>query len=116
MAAYYPTAASPPQQQHAAGLLHSLTSLYPCPHCAAHLSSYYHTHPPEQYVNGREQLSGYLCRVHNDVRVRQGKRVFDCGRVLERWGGHDWENRHDDTTCDQREYGDVEDEEQEVTG
>ena len=43
--------------------------------------------------------------------TRQGKRLFDCSRVLERWGGHDWDEKHDDKTCDEREYGDVEDEE-----
>ena len=111
MAAYYPSTADSSQQQHASRLLHSLSSLYPCEHCASHLSSYYHSHPPEQHVAGRSQLSAYLCHVHNDVRARQGKRLFDCSRVLERWGGHDWDDKHDDGVCDAREYGDVEDEE-----
>ena len=68
MAAYYPNTASSTQQQHATHLLHSLTTLYPCEHCASHLSTYYHTNPPDQHVSGRSQLSAYLCRVHNDVR------------------------------------------------
>jgi len=110
MAAYYPHSANPTQQQHATQLLTSLTSLYPCDHCASHLSTYYRTHPPQQSVQGRQQLSTYLCRVHNDVRERQGKRLFDCSRVLERWGGHDWDDKHSDKECDEREYGDVEDE------
>ena len=112
MAAYYPPAADATQQQHASRLLHSLSSLYPCDHCAAHLSTYYQADPPERHVAGRAALSGYLCRVHNDVRARQGKRLFDCGRVFERWGGHDWEDTHSDETCDKREYGDVEDQQQ----
>lgn len=116
MAAYYPHSANTTQQQHATQLLTSLTSLYPCQHCASHLTTYYHTHPPQQSVQGRQQLSGYLCRVHNDVRERQGKRLFDCDRVLERWGGHDWDDTHGEKACDEREYGDVEDEEKQTTG
>ena len=111
MAAYYPHTASSTHRQHATALLSSLATLYPCEHCASHLSTYYHTHPPEQHVAGRSELSVYLCRVHNDVRARQGKRLFDCSRVFERWGGHDWDEQHGDKPCDEREYGDVEDEE-----
>lgn len=39
--------------------------------------------PPD--VSGREQLSKWLCGVHNEVNERLGKDQFDCSRVLERW-------------------------------
>ena len=112
VAAYFPARASPLQSEQALALLHSLPHLYPCPHCAQHLSLYYQQHRPEEHVQGRDQLGLYLCAVHNDVRQRQGKRTFDCARWRERWGGQDWEEEFGEerTHCDPKEYGDVEEE------
>ena len=96
-------------QKAALCLLQSLPRLYPCPHCAQHLAEYYEKHRPEQAVSGRERLGLFLCAAHNDVRQLQGKRLFDCSRWKERWGGDDWDE--DKQPCDDREYGDVDDEE-----
>ena len=62
-------------------------------------------------MQGRDQLGLYLCTVHNEVRQRQGKRMFDCSRWRERWGGQDWDEEYGEekTNCDLREYGDVDD-------
>ncbi|KAJ8866377.1 hypothetical protein PR048_032220 [Dryococelus australis] len=38
--------------------------------------------PPAQ---SQEQLSQWLCDVHNGVNERLGKPLFDCSRVNERW-------------------------------
>lgn len=105
MAAYYPAQPSDEHKQHARSLLASLPTLYPCDTCAEHLQHYYADHPYADSVHSRQSLSHYLCRVHNEVRSRQGKREFECSRVLERWGGRDWQPT--DECDDEREYGDV---------
>lgn len=86
-AAYYPTSPTPTQQSSMLGLLHSLPSLYPCSHCASHLGENLKAHPPEGAVGGREVLMKWLCERHNDVNVRLGKGMFDCGigSLDERW-------------------------------
>lgn len=107
MAAYYPDQPSQTIKQDAHNVLSALPSLYPCEYCRDHLKEYYQQHPIDQATNSRSSLSMYLCRVHNDVRTRQGKREFDCSRLFDRWGGHDWEDKGD---CDEREFGDADDE------
>jgi len=109
MAAYYPAKPSQQQQQHTIALLKSLPHVYPCPHCAQHLSAYYDHHDPQPAVAGRDQLGLYLCEAHNEVRSMQGKRLFDCRRWRERWGGEDWDDEYGERVrCDEKEYGDVE--------
>lgn len=36
-------------------------------------------------VNSSEDLSQWLCRLHNKVNVKIGKPLFDCSKVNERW-------------------------------
>ncbi|KDQ61492.1 hypothetical protein JAAARDRAFT_150222 [Jaapia argillacea MUCL 33604] len=82
-AAYYPNKPSPAQRANMLNLLHSLPILYPCSWCALHLGQEMKVHPPD--VSNRARLSRWLCERHNDVNVRLGKEVFDCGKTDERW-------------------------------
>jgi FAD-linked sulfhydryl oxidase len=36
-------------------------------------------------VTNRDTLSQWLCRRHNEVNVKLGKKPFDCTKVFERW-------------------------------
>jgi len=82
-AAYYPNNPSPAQKTSMLSLLRSLPLLYPCGHCASHLTDNLKENPPK--VGGREELSRWLCERHNDVNLRLGKKKFDCAKVDERW-------------------------------
>lgn len=82
-AAYYPVNPSPQHRRNMLSLLQSLPTLYPCGYCGEHLGVEMQKNPPD--VSGREQLSKWLCNVHNEVNERLGKSQFDCSRVLERW-------------------------------
>ncbi|KAL1517384.1 hypothetical protein ABEB36_001153 [Hypothenemus hampei] len=56
---------------------------YPCQSCAEDLREELKIDPPN--VNSQEELSQWLCRLHNKVNVKVGKKVFDCSKVNERW-------------------------------
>lgn len=36
-------------------------------------------------VTSREKLSEWLCKRHNTVNAKLGKKQFDCSKVFERW-------------------------------
>ncbi|CAG2058530.1 unnamed protein product [Timema podura] len=36
-------------------------------------------------TKSQEELSQWLCKIHNSVNERLGKSLFDCSRVNERW-------------------------------
>nr|CAD7417674.1 unnamed protein product [Timema poppensis] len=36
-------------------------------------------------TKSQEDLSQWLCKIHNSVNDRLGKSLFDCSRVNERW-------------------------------
>jgi FAD-linked sulfhydryl oxidase len=83
MSAYYPDRPTPGQQTRMASFLNNFASFYPCPPCAEHLQSHIESHPPPTQT--RSALSLFLCRYHNSVNVRLGKKQFDCERYDERW-------------------------------
>lgn len=83
MAAYYPPAPTPEQQQLMRGMMHGLAEFYPCHICAEHLRETIKTDPP--VVSGTLGLSNWLCRMHNNVNLVLGKSEFDCSRAVERW-------------------------------
>ena len=65
--------------------LRALGDLYPCKLCAAHLRAYMTAHAVA--TGSREQLSQWMCEVHNDVNRRNGKEAFYCdlGVLDHRW-------------------------------
>ena len=62
-------------------------------------------------IQNRKEFSIWLCKAHNEVNNRLGKKEFDCNRVLERWAGIDdktgeeidWNTKQ----CDPNEFGDT---------
>ncbi|KAI9206247.1 ERV/ALR sulfhydryl oxidase domain-containing protein [Polychytrium aggregatum] len=83
MAAYYPEAPTQDEQTNMSQFLNSFSRVYPCGYCAEHLQAEIKKHPPP--VASNLILSKWLCVVHNKVNKSQGKPMFDCSRVLERW-------------------------------
>ncbi|KAJ3021630.1 hypothetical protein HKX48_008111 [Thoreauomyces humboldtii] len=83
MAAYYPTTPSPAEQLSMRNFVSALTRFYPCGFCADHLTQEVVRRPPD--VTSNRALSKWFCEVHNEVNERQGKPIFDCSKVFERW-------------------------------
>ena len=93
-AAYYPDSPSEQHKKNAFSLFNSLPSLYPCRHCADELKHEMEKIGPPD-VRNRLTISNWLCRIHNEVNERLGKREFDCNKVLQRWKDG-WEDGHCD--------------------
>ncbi|CAG9857550.1 unnamed protein product [Phyllotreta striolata] len=60
-----------------------LSRIYPCEHCAQDFREDLKCDPPK--LECREELSQWLCRLHNKVNKKIGKEEFDCSKVNERW-------------------------------
>jgi FAD-linked sulfhydryl oxidase len=86
-AAYYPTQPSQAHQRNMLNLLNSLPTLYPCHVCANHLKEEVKIHPPDSVVSTREGVMEWLCRRHNEVNERLGKKLWKCSvsELDERW-------------------------------
>lgn len=83
VAAYFPAAPDPAQQEDARQLLNIVSRLYPCSDCAEDLRADLKEEPP--VVTSTAEFSQWLCRLHNRVNVKLNKPIFDCSKVLERW-------------------------------
>jgi FAD-linked sulfhydryl oxidase len=70
MAAYFPPEASDNQQNEMKTFLSSFSKFYPCHYCADHLQEYISEHPP--VVRNNQELSQWMCEMHNDVNERLG--------------------------------------------
>jgi hypothetical protein len=61
----------------------SLGELYPCSECARHLRTELAKRPPR--VGSRQELSNWMCALHNRVNERLGKPAFNCAVAQQRW-------------------------------
>ncbi|XP_067001139.1 FAD-linked sulfhydryl oxidase ALR [Anabrus simplex] len=94
MAAYYPESPSSEQKKNMKQFFSIFSQFYPCEHCAEDLRNQLKVTPPE--TQSQEDLSQWLCRIHNNINLRLGKPEFDCSKVNERWRDG-WK----DGSCDQ---------------
>ncbi|XP_062603722.1 FAD-linked sulfhydryl oxidase ALR-like [Saccostrea cucullata] len=83
MAAYYPERPSETQQKDMSNFIHLFSKFFPCDFCAEDLRKELKTNKPE--TGSREELSQWMCRLHNKINKRIGKPEFDCNLVDERW-------------------------------
>ena len=86
MAASFDKAPTPQRSADAAQFFGLLSTLYPCPDCAAHFAALLKEAPVDARDNKR--LSIWLCKAHNSVNQRLGKPAFPCAleQLAERWG------------------------------
>ena len=60
-------------------------ALYPCRECGTHFSDLLKEYPIKKF--SRQELSGYVCFLHNLINEKLSKPRFDCEKVSEYWGG-----------------------------
>ncbi|XP_069503409.1 FAD-linked sulfhydryl oxidase ALR [Ambystoma mexicanum] len=83
MAAYYPDKPNHQQQTDMKNFFNLFSKFYPCDECAEDLRERLTTTEPD--TSTRNDLSQWLCFLHNDVNKKLGKAEFDCSKVDERW-------------------------------
>lgn len=83
MAARYPDKPSTTEQKEMNSFFRAFAKFYPCEYCAQDFQEEIKKHPPQ--LKSQEDLSQWLCGIHNIVNVKIGKKEFDCSTVNERW-------------------------------
>ncbi|XP_055685290.1 FAD-linked sulfhydryl oxidase ALR [Lutzomyia longipalpis] len=83
MAAHYPDSPSQDQVHDMKNFFTHLSNFYPCEYCAKDLRDELKFDPPQ--AKSQHELTQWLCRLHNKVNVKLGKKEFDCTKVNERW-------------------------------
>ncbi|KAI8380121.1 ERV/ALR sulfhydryl oxidase domain-containing protein [Blakeslea trispora] len=83
MAAYYPEKPEKKQQESMKTFFESFAENYPCWFCKNDFKQDMGENPID--VTSRESLSQWLCKRHNKVNEKLGKKQFDCSKVFERW-------------------------------
>ncbi|RCI04292.1 hypothetical protein CU098_011941 [Rhizopus stolonifer] len=85
MAAYYPEKPEKKQQESMKTFFESFAEHYPCWFCKASNDFKQDMSANPIDVTSRDALSEWLCRRHNKVNEKLGKKQFDCSKVFERW-------------------------------
>jgi FAD-linked sulfhydryl oxidase len=83
MAANYPQQPTLLHQHTMHQFLRTISTLYPCTHCAHDFEADMHANPPD--LSNRDGFSVWMCERHNMVNSKLGKPQFDCKKVLKRW-------------------------------
>lgn len=85
IAANYPESATVKEQDEMREFLTIFSKRYPCSHCAQDFREWMNQKENQVKVNGREDLSIWMCQAHNEVNRKLGKPIFDCFKWKERW-------------------------------
>ncbi|XP_056642516.1 FAD-linked sulfhydryl oxidase ALR [Diorhabda carinulata] len=83
MAAKYPTKPTLQDECSMKEFFAHFARFYPCDHCAKDLRDELKIDPPQ--TKSQDELSQWLCKLHNKINVKIGKEIFDCSKVNERW-------------------------------
>ncbi|XP_015587379.1 FAD-linked sulfhydryl oxidase ALR [Cephus cinctus] len=83
MAAYYPSNPTNEQRKDMKTFFYLFSKFYPCNTCAEDFQGELKTSPPR--TDSQEQLSQWLCEMHNIVNRKLDKPEFDCKLVNQRW-------------------------------
>ncbi|PYI07865.1 FAD dependent sulfhydryl oxidase Erv1 [Aspergillus sclerotiicarbonarius CBS 121057] len=87
LTASYPAQASTEQQSEMRTFLGIFSRLYPCWVCADDFRNWM-AEPSganEPRLKGRQEFGDWMCRAHNEVNRKLGKKEFDCKFWEERW-------------------------------
>ncbi|RAK96155.1 flavin-linked sulfhydryl oxidase [Aspergillus ibericus CBS 121593] len=87
LTASYPVQASSEQQSEMRTFLGIFSRLYPCWVCADDFRNWM-AEPSganEPRLKGRQEFGDWMCRAHNEVNRKLGKKEFDCRLWEERW-------------------------------
>ena len=60
--------------------------MYPCKICAAHFQEMLKENPIK--VGSRHDLVYYFCDLHNIVNKKLNKKIFNCDKAFDVWGGN----------------------------
>jgi len=80
IAANYPLNPTKEDQDNVNLLLNSMSKLYPCTLCGSHFQQMLKDYPIQS--QSRQDLSIYICNLHNDVNSRLKKPKFNCDNVV----------------------------------
>jgi FAD-linked sulfhydryl oxidase len=84
VAYFYSDTPSPTEMAHAKDFYMSLTSLLPCPGCAAHYSQMLQAYPIDHAITSRLGLMQWVNMIHNEVNRRLGKPIVTFEEYLMR--------------------------------
>eukprot|EP00741_Cyanophora_paradoxa_P012620 tig00020614_g12193.t1 len=82
-AASYPRQPTEQDKRAMRTFLLSFTEVYPCAECRKDFQQIVQRHPPR--LESREDLSTWVCEVHNEVNRKVGKPAVPCVGMAERW-------------------------------
>lgn len=86
IAASYSTKPTEQDKADIINFLNSFASLFPCKNCGKHFKELLKENPVKN--NSREELVMYMCDIHNIVNKKLGKKIFDCKKAFDFWGGN----------------------------
>ena len=85
MSVKYPLQPTEKDKDRMRAFLKYFSEQYPCSECANHFVKYLQVHPP--LLECRDDISRYLCQLHNEVNKFLKKPIFDCDTIYDVWGG-----------------------------
>ena len=78
LAANFPETPTVQQQKEISSFIGTLGRYYPCWHCADDFRVWMGKRGNEIRTRTRRDLEEWMCRAHNEVNLKLGKKVFDC--------------------------------------
>ena len=87
LTALYPPSPPPAHQQKTHTFLSLFSQLYPCGACAEDFQDWMARpeNDPTEALKTQEEFGRWMCRAHNAVNVKLGKKEFDCNFWKQRW-------------------------------
>ena len=78
LAANFPEHPTVQEQQQISSFMGTLGRFYPCWHCADDFRAWMGKRGNEIRTASRRELEEWMCRAHNEVNLKLGKKEFDC--------------------------------------
>lgn len=85
IAASYPITPNKLEKEAINKLFDVIKTLYPCKICRAHFANM--TEGIQLQNQDRKSLVEFICDLHNKVNERLGKKIIDCKKAYDFWGG-----------------------------